>query len=40
MTKQISQHYLSKNRTDSDHRFLTMDEAWIHHHDPKFKQLQ
>lgn len=39
--KQISQRHLDrfkKNKTDFVRRFITMDETWIYHHDPKLKQ--
>ena len=39
--KQISQHNLERfkqNKTDFLRRFITMDETWIYHHDPKLKQ--
>jgi len=39
--KQISQHHLNlfnKNKIDFVRRFVTMDETWIYHHDPKLKQ--
>ena len=39
--KQISQHNLEhfkQNKTDFLRRFITMDETWIYHHDPKLKQ--
>jgi hypothetical protein len=28
----------NKNRTDFVHRFITMDETWIHHYTPESKQ--
>jgi len=28
----------NKNKTDFVRRFITMDETWIHHHTPEFKQ--
>jgi hypothetical protein len=28
----------NKNKTDLVHRFVTMDETWIHHYTPKSKQ--
>jgi len=28
----------NKNKTDFVHRFITMDETWIHHYTPKTKQ--
>ena len=28
----------NKNKTDFVHRFITMDETWIHHYTPEFKQ--
>ena len=39
--KQISQRNLKRfkqNQTDFVRRFITMDETWIYHHDPKLKQ--
>jgi hypothetical protein len=27
-----------KNKTDLVHRFITMDETWIHHYTPESKQ--
>lgn len=39
--KQVSQRNLdrfNKNKTDFVRRFVTMDETWIYHHDPKLKQ--
>lgn len=39
--KQISQRNLDRfkqNKTDFVRRFITMDETWIYHHDPKLKQ--
>ena len=27
-----------QNQTDFVRRFITMDETWIYHHDPKLKQ--
>lgn len=39
--KQISQrnlNHLKKNKSDFVRRFITMDETWIYHHDPKLKQ--
>jgi histone-lysine N-methyltransferase SETMAR len=29
---------LNKNKTDFAHRFITMDETWIHHYTPESKQ--
>ena len=29
---------LNKNETDFVRRFVTMDETWIHHYTPEFKQ--
>ena len=37
----ISEQYLehfNKNKTDFVHRFVTMDETWIHHYTPEYKQ--
>jgi histone-lysine N-methyltransferase SETMAR len=37
----ISEHCLerfNKNKTDVVCQFITMDETWIHHYTPKFKQ--
>jgi histone-lysine N-methyltransferase SETMAR len=28
----------NKNKTDFVHRFITMDETWIHHYTPESKQ--
>jgi hypothetical protein len=28
----------NKNKTDFVRRFITMDETWIHHYTPEFKQ--
>lgn len=39
--KQICEHHLDrfkKNKTDFKRRFITMDETWIYHHDPKLKR--
>ena len=39
--KKISQRNLKRfkqNQTDFVRRFITMDETWIYHHDPKLKQ--
>lgn len=39
--KQVSQRNLerfNKNKTDFVRSFVTMDETWIYHHDPKLKQ--
>ena len=39
--KQISQHNLEhfkQNKNDFLSWFITMDETWIYHHDPKLKQ--
>jgi histone-lysine N-methyltransferase SETMAR len=30
--------HLNKNKTDFMHRFITMDETWIHHYTPESKQ--
>jgi len=29
---------LNKNKTDFVHRYITMDETWIHHYTPESKQ--
>jgi len=37
----ISEQYLerfNKNKTDFVRRFITMDETWIHHYTPEFKE--
>jgi histone-lysine N-methyltransferase SETMAR len=37
----ISEQWLecfNKNKTDFVHRFITMDETWIHHYTPESKQ--
>ena len=39
--KQSTQHNLERfkqNKNDFLHRFITMDETWIYHYDPKLKQ--
>jgi hypothetical protein len=28
----------NKNKTDFVHRFITVDDTWIHHYTPEFKQ--
>jgi hypothetical protein len=28
----------NKNKTDFVRQFITMDETWIHHYTPEFKQ--
>jgi hypothetical protein len=36
----ISEQYLesfNKNQTDFVHRFIIMDETWIHHYTPEIK---
>jgi hypothetical protein len=30
--------YFNKNKTDFVHRFIAMDETWIHHYTPESKQ--
>ena len=37
----LSQQHLEhfrKNKKDFVHRFITMVETWVYHHDPKSKQ--
>jgi len=37
ISEQCLEHF-NKNRTDFVHRFITMDETWIHHYTPESKQ--
>jgi histone-lysine N-methyltransferase SETMAR len=37
MSEQCMEHF-NKNYTDIVHRFITMDETWIHHYTPESKQ--
>jgi histone-lysine N-methyltransferase SETMAR len=37
ISEQCLEHF-NKNKTDFVQRFITMDEIWIHHYTPEFKQ--
>jgi len=37
VSEQCLEHF-NKNKTDFVHRFITMDETWIHHYTPESKQ--
>jgi len=37
ISEQCLEHF-NKNKTDFMHRFITMDETWIHHYTPESKQ--
>jgi len=37
ISEQCLEHF-NKNKTDFVHRFITMDEAWIHHYTPESEQ--
>jgi hypothetical protein len=37
VSEQCLEHF-NKNKTDFVHRFITVDEAWIHHYTPESKQ--
>jgi histone-lysine N-methyltransferase SETMAR len=37
ISEQCLEHF-NKNKTDFVHRFITMDETWIHHYAPESKQ--
>jgi histone-lysine N-methyltransferase SETMAR len=37
ISEQWLEHF-KKNKTDFVHRFITMDEAWIHHYTPESKK--
>jgi len=37
ISEQCLEHF-NKNKTDFVHRFITMDETWIHHYTPESKQ--
>ena len=37
ISEQCLEHF-NRNKTDFVRRFITMDEAWIHHYTPESKQ--